>query len=397
MTFPPQSTSATLVAIFTSWSVMYSPCRMMCTPRLQGRQNVLAGCWNIGARLRRFVSGANQFQCAGLGVGQHALAVHGDVVGFMQEAQTARFVSRSRNLAGSDGLEGFLHGLHEFDGLAASSGRIDRGAIHRAQQHLLAAAAAGQQTDADFDQSDVEFGVRLAGGSVQRDLAVPPPRHSPKGATTTGLGENLMACVMPWNWRMARSTSSHSSSWTDMSSSMRLAPTEKLSRVVGDDERVEVIAGAARLQGLRDKPDDVAADRVHLGMEFDAGDAVAQVDQRRAGILLDHAVGFLRDLDRPHAWRKLSLVHTCRFRDPNTCGPSAVWDRPRTRTSCPEASSFSTFGGTGCSSFFMRATVASTPAASHSSKGPSSQLKPRRMARSISTIESEISGIRLAE
>src|ERR1700722_7077440 len=64
---------------------------------------------------------------------------------------------------------------------------------------------------------------------------------------------------------------------------------------------------------------------------------------------------------------------------------------------CPAASSFSTFAATGLPSFFMRATVASMPAASHSSNGPSSQLKPRRMARSISTIESEISGTRLAE
>ncbi len=50
----------------------------------------------------------------------------------------------------------------------------------------------------------------------------------PNGATTTGLGENLMAWVMFWNWRMAMSTSSHSSSWTAISSIMMLAPTEKL-------------------------------------------------------------------------------------------------------------------------------------------------------------------------
>src|SRR5215472_10748581 len=63
----------------------------------------------------------------------------------------------------------------------------------------------------------------------------------------------------------------------------------------------------------------------------------------------------------------------------------------------PEASSFSTFSATGLPSFFIRATVASIPAASHSSNGPSSQLKPSFMARSISTIEWEISGTRLAE
>ena len=47
------------------------------------------------------------------------------------------------------------------------SGRISLRIVHRAQQHLLAAAAAGQQADADFHQSDVEFGVRLARRGVQ--------------------------------------------------------------------------------------------------------------------------------------------------------------------------------------------------------------------------------------
>ncbi len=50
----------------------------------------------------------------------------------------------------------------------------------------------------------------------------------PNGATTTGFVENLMACVMFWNWRMAMSTSSHSSSCTAISNIMMLAPTEKL-------------------------------------------------------------------------------------------------------------------------------------------------------------------------
>src|SRR6202051_1286738 len=85
-------------------------------------------------------------------------------------------------------------------------------------------------------------------------------------------------------------------------------------------------------------------------------------------------------------------VASCQYLRPDgVLGSSAYQD------SWPAASSFSTLAATGLPSFLMRATVASTPAASHSSKGPSSQLKPRRMARSISTIESEISGTRLAE
>src|SRR5215470_17354324 len=59
-------------------------------------------------------------------------------------------------------------------------------------------------------------------------------------------------------------------------------------------------------------------------------------------------------------------------------------------------SSLSTFAATGLPSLFIRLTVASTPAASHNSKGPISQLKPSFMARSISTTLWEISGTRFA-
>jgi len=52
----------------------------------------------------------------------------------------------------------------------------------------------------------------------------------------------------------------------------------------------------------------------------------------------------------------------------------------------------STRSGTMQSSARMRATVCSTPSASHSSNGPSWKAKPQRMARSISTMRSEISG-----
>src|SRR5580700_5810246 len=63
--------------------------------------------------------------------------------------------------------------------------------------------------------------------------------------------------------------------------------------------------------------------------------------------------------------------------------PDAAFGSSPYQALWPEASNFSTFAATGLPSFFMRDTVASTPAASQSSKGPSSQLNPRRMARSI--------------
>ena len=43
------------------------------------------------------------------GRGQQPLAVHRDVVGFMQETKATRFVGGSRNFAGGDGLAEALH------------------------------------------------------------------------------------------------------------------------------------------------------------------------------------------------------------------------------------------------------------------------------------------------
>src|SRR6476660_1244730 len=77
--------------------------------------------------------------------------------------------------------------------------------------------------------------------------------------------------------------------------------------------------------------------------------------------------------------------------------PDAALGSSRYQDFLPAASNCSTFAATGRSSFFMRATLASTPAASQSSKGPSFQLKPNFIARSISTTVSEISGMRSAE
>src|ERR1700704_2707469 len=90
-------------------------------------------------------------------------------------------------------------------------------------------------------------------------------------------------------------------------------------------------------------------------------------------------------------FRQSPVAKSQYFRPDEAVGSAAYHDF------CPEESNFSTLVEIGCPSAFMRMTVASTPAAPHSSKGPSSQLKPRRMARSISTTLSEISGMRFAE
>ncbi len=126
----------------------------------------------------------------------------------------------------------------------------------------------------------------------------------PKGATTTGRGQNLMAWVMFWNCADGD---------LDLVPLLFLDGEQELHEVgadgevggvAGDDEGFEVADGVGRgLEGLGDERDDVAAEGVHLGVEFDGGDAVAEVDEGGAGVLFDDAVGLLEGGERDGAGR----------------------------------------------------------------------------------------------
>src|SRR5581483_12113854 len=71
----------------------------------------------------------------------------------------------------------------------------------------------------------------------------------------------------------------------------------------------EVITRAgtrAWLQGLRDQLNNIAAQGIHLGMEFNAAHAIAQINQRSACVFLHNGIWFLFcDFNRPHAFRDL--------------------------------------------------------------------------------------------
>ena len=95
-----------------------------------------------------------------------------------RKPKSAGFVRRGGDFRGGDGFESFLHRLHQFDRFAAAIGTNRSGAVDGAQQHFLAATAAGKQADSDLDQSHVEFGVRLASGGVQRNFATAAERES---------------------------------------------------------------------------------------------------------------------------------------------------------------------------------------------------------------------------
>ena len=69
--------------------------------------------------------------------------------------------------------------------------------------------------------------------------------------------------------------------------------------LVGDDHGVEVFGGL--VDAGADHGDLVVAERVHFAVELDAKDAVADVDQRCAAVLLHHPAGALHILEHGDA------------------------------------------------------------------------------------------------
>jgi len=170
--------------------------------------------------------------------------------------------------------------------------------VDGAKGHLFAASAARQQANADFDETGVELGMRPARVSMKGDLRAAPEAHA-EGRDDHGLKRELDGLG-----HVLELADGH----VDLVPLLFLNAHEQhhdvgadgeVGGVVGDDEGVEVIASAAGLEGLGDEGDDVATERVHLGVELDAADAVAEVDERGARVLLDHSVGFLGDGDGP--------------------------------------------------------------------------------------------------
>ncbi|EKD34620.1 MAG: hypothetical protein ACD_75C02258G0002 [uncultured bacterium] len=74
---------------------------------------------------------------------------------------------------------------------------------------------------------------------------------------------------------------------------------------IGADREVDALVGDDQAHAFLFRPldrlmghgQDVAADGVHLGMELEAEDAVAKVNDRAVGILLHHLAGLLEDLE----------------------------------------------------------------------------------------------------
>ena len=267
-------------------------------------------------------------------------------------------------------------------GSRGSGGASAAAAVHRAQQHLLGPAACGNQPHPRLDQPDVRLRVRLPARRVQANLRAPAQRqpkrrrhHRPR-AKLDGRRHLLESR------ESAASTSSHSPSCATISSCIRFAPTLKLSRspVITNPAKSRT-ASDAGLQHRRNHRQHIAANRVLQRVQLDAPDPVAQIHQRRAGIAPHHPmrapeirnprVARLRGIgSQLPVYRIEALRPVVEYHDPYSVRREDLQLRGSPAAPAPSCAQQSSV----------------TPAASHISNGPSSQLKPACMARSIERI-----------
>ena len=113
---------------------------------------------------------------------------------------------------------------------------------------------------------------------------MPPPRVSPKGATTTGISANFSAMHAFWNCRIDQVELVPLLLLHGEEDQHQVRAHRELLALVADDERVEVRPRV--LHRLLQHADGVGAQRVHLGVELDEAAAVAEVDERGARVLL---------------------------------------------------------------------------------------------------------------
>ena len=205
-------------------------------------------------------------------------------IGRREVAEALRVRSTGRDLRERHGFERLRH-------IGQRIALRRRQLRHRANQHFLGAAAAGDQADADFDEAHVGFRRRLHAIAVQRNFRAAAERQAGRR------GDDRNGAVAQRHGRLLERADHHVE--LVPVAFLRLEQDEhqvraggEIRRVVADDQRLAALGGFlhAGLQHL----DGVAADGVHLRMELDRDDAVAKVDEARAGVLLDDAALFLR-------------------------------------------------------------------------------------------------------
>ena len=157
-----------------------------------------------------------------------------------------------------------------------------------AQQQFLAPAPAGDDADIGLDQTDIGFCMGLDCGTVKGDFAASAESHAGDGGDARMSGEfqppeRLVAPRMQKASMAAKSPRSAASSI-----GFRLAPAEKAGPSLPITRAWKLFA--VSLDCHFDAGHQIGVEGVHLGVEFETGDAVAQIPDR-GGIIAGDWLG----------------------------------------------------------------------------------------------------------
>ena len=262
-------------------------------PHLEGGEGGRAQHGNVGARPARPVARAGQAQRHLLRVFDEAIGVRGEAVGGGQEV-ALRLEARGRYLREGDQLE---RPLDEGERVGAFDARAT---VVGPKRELLGAPSAGHHPHPHLDEAHVGLGRSLDPPRVQADLAAAAQGEAERRRHHRHLG------VLQGHVRVLELADGETKLvplplLRGEKDEHEVGAHGEVRSLVADDEGVE-----ARLRFLDrglEHDEGVLPQRVHLGVELHEGTAVAQVQERRARVLLAQASLFLdrREVDHSYA------------------------------------------------------------------------------------------------
>ncbi len=248
----------------------------------QGGQGVAAGGINL-LRQRRMIAALQQMQHLAFGLGQQVIAVEHGAIRRAEDAELPRFFRAGGHFGHGDLLEDALQ-EGQVVGVLGAHGRVDHAA-----QHLFGAAAGRDHARAHFHQTGVQFHRGHHPAAVHGDLTAAAERQARRRD----------------HHRLVEVADAHVQVLESLDRRFQLIPQPLLRRhhhgeqvgaraevvgLVADHQPVE-LAGIGAVERLVHHGEDVVVQGVHLGVELHAAHAVAQVNQRRAGVLGHHLAG----------------------------------------------------------------------------------------------------------
>ena len=202
--------------------------------------------------------------------------------------------------------------------IGAAAGLDARGfgrSIDRAKRHLFGASAARDETDSGLDQAHIKFGMGLAASSVKADFGASAEAHPIRR------DDHRTRAELDRRRHSLKGTNSE----IDLVPLALLRGEQQLHqvradgevrRIAGDDEAPKIAHRfAVGLERLGDQADDIVADGVFLRVKLDAGDAIADVDQRGPRLLPHDSVGLAIICNRGCAFWLLDGIHLSGIQD----------------------------------------------------------------------------------